>query len=294
MRPPSDWANLIAGRRRANDLDSGLRADSRRRLGGHSQARQFLVSDNGAAAAPKGVWRGLVSALQRHAVENALIEMSPEDKEVLTLAYLQGQTNNEIAARLRVSASTARRRLSVALARLEEQARRSGAWISAIATAGILEISQRVARLGRIAGGIRYGDWATGIAGGLAAGAFAAVGVGLLVADHGASTIEHNRAPATAQVGGLAHTTGEFARSPSVGFPLEPVQTGVAAGQPAALTGRDASALQGPSGQKSREAVEGCLGNPTSAPPPVPVGPPAGHPTGAPVTHPSAGGCDKD
>src|SRR5439155_21782048 len=36
---------------------------------------------------------------------------------------------------------------------------------------------------------------------------------------------------------------------------------------------------------------QGCHGNPTSAPPPVPVGSPTGHPTGAPVTHPTAGGC---
>jgi hypothetical protein len=35
----------------------------------------------------------------------------------------------------------------------------------------------------------------------------------------------------------------------------------------------------------------GCGGNPTSAPPPVPVGSPGGHPTGAPVTHPGPGGC---
>src|SRR5207302_9430438 len=101
-----------------------------RRLGGHGRARRFLVSDQSPADVAQGVWRGLVSALQRHAVENTLGEMSAQDREVLTLAYLQGHTNSEIAATLSVSERTVRRRLSIALAHLEEYARRSGAWIA--------------------------------------------------------------------------------------------------------------------------------------------------------------------
>jgi hypothetical protein len=37
-----------------------------------------------------------------------------------------------------------------------------------------------------------------------------------------------------------------------------------------------------------RHHNNGCDGNPTSAPPPVPV---RSHGTGSPVTHPDAGGC---
>ena len=286
MRPPSDGPNLIAGRHRANDVDTRSVADSRRRLGGHSRARQFLVSDHGAAGAAQGVWRGLVSALQRHAVENALVEMSPDDKEVLTLAYLQGQTNSQIAARLGVSASTVRRRLSVALARLEERARRSGAWISSIATAAILHIVDQSARAARIAGAIRPMDWSTGLSGALAAGAIAAVGVGLLVSNHHASTLDRPGAPAIAQIAGLPQSIQQPTTS-RLGSPSSPIRTDVAAGQPAATAGL-ASVINSP------DRVKGCGGNPTSAPPVVPVGPRADHPSGAPVTHPSAGGCDKD
>lgn len=293
MRPPSDEPNLVAGRRRANDLDTGSIADSRRRLGGHSRARQFLVSELGNAAGAGGVWRGLVSALQRHAVENAIVEMSPEDKEVLTLAYLQGQTNSQIAARLNVSASTVRRRLSVALARLEERARRSGAWVSSIATAALLQILEQGARLARVAGAVRPADWSSGLTGALTAGALVAVGVGLALPDHHASTIDRARAPAAVQIAGLSQATEQLSRSPSVGSPASPVKTAVGAGGPDETAGREASVKDAAPVTSPPDADKGCGGNPTSAPPVVPVGQRSHPPTGAPVTHPSAGGCSK-
>jgi len=294
VRPPSEWPNLIAGRRRANDLESSPATDSRRRLGGHSRARQFLVSGHSAAVTAEGRWRGLVSALQRHAIENALVEMSPEDKEVLTLAYLQGQTNSEIAARLSVSARTVRRRLSIALARLEERARRSGAWISSITTAAFLHIAEQGARVGRAVGDMRPGDWSTGLTAALTAGALTAVGLSLLVADHRASSVDLSRAPAAAPYAGLPYAIGPTVKSPLADSPLEPARTRLPAGQPAALASRESSGANLASPNHSRDTVEGCQSNPTSAPPIVPVGPPQGHPSGAPVTHPSAGGCDRD
>jgi hypothetical protein len=45
---------------------------------------------------------------------------------------------------------------------------------------------------------------------------------------------------------------------------------------------------EGTSPAGDRDHNNGCGGNPTSAPPPVPV---RSHATGAPVTHPDAGGC---
>jgi len=251
------------------------------------------VSDHGAAAAAEGVWRGLVSALQRHTVQNALDEMSPEDREVLTLAYLQGYTNSEIAHRLSVSASTVRRRLSVALARLEDDARRSGAWIASIATAILLKILEPGTRLSRVAAGIRHPDWSTGLAAALTIGTVGAVGVGLLVVDHDSSTVSRASASADGRIAGLPHVTTVAARSPQEGLPVDPAKTGVASNPPAA--GRDKSGSPTvTSKQTSGDAKEGCGGNPTNAPPSVPVGSHASHPTGAPVTHPSAGGCDRD
>jgi len=292
VRPPPDGPIQNAGRRRSNDLDTSFAADSRRRLGGHGRARRFLVSDHGAAAAAEGVWRGLVSALQRHSVQNALGEMSPEDREVLTLAYLQGYTNSEIAARLKVSASTVRRRLSVALARLEEDARRSGTWISAIATAVLLKLLEPGARLGRMAGGIRQADWSAGIAAAVAIGAIGAVGVGVFVADQHSNVVNRGGAPATAHIAGLPFVTTAAAKAPAEGLPADPAEMGEAGRPPA--TSDKSSGVTVATAPKAGDSKEGCGGNPTNAPPAVPVGPRASHPSGAPVTHPSAGGCDKD
>ena len=276
MRPPPD-GGLVAGwegRRR-------FTIDPRRRLGGHGRARRFLVSDTAPVDAALGVWRGLVSALQRHAVENALGEIKPEDRQLLTLAYLQGLTNSEIAAMLGVSVRTVRRRLSLALAHLEEQARRSGAWISSIATAAVLRFADQASALGRLAGG-----WREGWPGVLAVGAIAAVGIGLMGAAHDPATVDHAGLPATTQVAGLPQAVEQLAIPRLKSLPAAPATTGVAA-----VTSTESMR----EGSSPKTAVRtGCGGNPTSAPPTVPVGPRAGHPSRPPVTHPSAGGCGSD
>jgi len=277
VRPPPD-GGLVAGwegRRR-------FAIDPRRRLGGHGRARRFLVSDTTPVDAALGVWRGLVSALQRHAVENALGEIKPEDRQLLTLAYLQGLTNSEIAAMLGVSVRTVRRRLSVALAHLEEQARRSGAWISSIATAAVLRFADQASALGRLAGG-----WREGWPGVVAVGAIAAVGIGLVGAAHDSATVDRVRLPATAQVAGLPQAAEHFSIPRLKSLLAAPATTGVAVATSAERVHDEASAPK-------TATRKGCGGNPTSAPPAVPVGPRAGHPSGPPVTHPSAGGCDSD
>jgi len=246
--------------------------DPRRRLGGHGRARRFLVSDPSPADAALGMWRGLVSALQRHAVENALGEIGAEDRRLLSLAYLEGRTNSDIAAMLGVSVRTVRRRLSVALAHLEEQARRSGAWISSIATAAVLRFADQASALGRLAAGWRQ-EWPAV----LAVGAIAAVGIGLVGAGDDPAAVDRVVLPSTAQVAGLPQAAEAFS-IPRLKSP--PAATGVLVGTPA-----------GGASSPRVAAGKGCGGNPTSAPPTVPVGHRAGHPAGPPVTHPSAGGC---
>jgi hypothetical protein len=51
---------------------------------------------------------------------------------VITLAYLEGHTNREIAALLGVSVKTVQRRLLFALGRLEAYIGRTGVWLSAL------------------------------------------------------------------------------------------------------------------------------------------------------------------
>jgi hypothetical protein len=123
-----------------------LTVDPRRRYGRHGGARRLLSADGEVADDLRGAWGGLVSALQRHTVHGELALLSREDRLILSLAYLSGHTNREIAAMLEVSVSTVRRRLSQALSRLEESLRRAGLWVSALLL-GALAAAGRNTRL---------------------------------------------------------------------------------------------------------------------------------------------------
>src|SRR5256714_8663511 len=86
--------------------------DRRRRFGGHGKTRKLLVVDPAARPNASERWHSTTSAMQRHTVGGAMSELEPEHRRVITLAYLEGQTNRQIAATLGVSVTTARRRLS--------------------------------------------------------------------------------------------------------------------------------------------------------------------------------------
>ena len=105
--------------------------DPRRRFGGHARAKELLVVDRRAWPGVSERWQTLLAALHRHTVHDGMSQLSPEERRVLTLAYLEGRTNHEIAAMSGVSVSTVRRRLSVALQRLDEYVNRTGAWLAA-------------------------------------------------------------------------------------------------------------------------------------------------------------------
>ena len=80
--------------------------DPRRRLGGHGRARQLLADDRQEGQASSSAWSGLASALDRHTVRSGMAELSPEERQVVTLAYLEGRSNREIASSLSISEST--------------------------------------------------------------------------------------------------------------------------------------------------------------------------------------------
>src|SRR6266540_3026926 len=128
----------------------------RRGRGRNGHARQLLVADAGWLPGDHSGWRGLVTALQRHTVLNALAQLHRSDRLILTMAYLQGHTNLEIARMLHVSARTVSRRLSTALARLEENARNAGIWIASVVLValGFLSRSQE-----RAMGVVRSVQW---------------------------------------------------------------------------------------------------------------------------------------
>jgi hypothetical protein len=245
--------------------------DPRRRTGRNAQARRLLAVDAVWVASAQGAWRGLVSALQRHTVHDALAKLRMEDRHILTLAFLQGHTNEEIGQMLQVSVRTVGRRLAAALERLEEQVRKAGIWVVSLALAIFLPL-------------IRQERWPQVVTV-AAAGAAAAVSIGLVALSP--DTVLPGRAaspPATQSVVSLT--------PPLLGSQVQssPATTTVTADQkPGKVHAAGPSAAESDNPNVSSGA-NGCHGNVTGAPPPVPVGPRPGHATEPPVD-PPRGGC---
>jgi sigma-70-like protein len=255
--------------------------DPRRRFGSHVRTRELLVVERPASHEASERWQTLAAALHRHTVRDGLARLSAKERRIITLAYLEGHTNREIAAMLGVSVSTVRRRLWVALEHLDTYLRRSGAWLAALLLGALAYANAQAARTGRWAGSGPVTERAQLVAAAVAVGAIGAAAAGLVVLSgptvHGAQSPVEIKPP-------VAHVTAllpTFTGGPSaMGGSLQPI--GLAAGLTA--TG---SAVH----KVSLVSSNGCHGNPTSSPPTMPVGSPGHHPLGAPVTHPSAGGC---
>ena len=164
-------------------------------------------------------WRGLVTALQRHTVLNALAQLHRNDRYILTMAYLQGHTNIEIARMLHVSARTVSRRLSTALARLEEHARNVGIWIASLVLVALGLLTKPQERLTSL---VRSVQWQQA-AGTLAAGT-AVLAIGLAAASPATPSAQQQsfspcaRSIADALPG--ADSSGPAAPGPTALFPL--------------------------------------------------------------------------
>ena len=288
---PGDHGRLDAMRSWLANGNHVFGVDPRRRLGHHGHAKHLLADDLRTHRGSAGEWQALASALDRHTIRGGMAELSPEERRVVTLAYLEGRTNREIAAILGVSVSTVRRRLWVALKRLDAYVSRTRTWLSAIVLLGAGYLVAQAHRLDRFAAT----DWPQKVASTVAISAVAAAAVVLTAVVPDSAGPTSSPAPASAPM---------FAAAPSVGLPQstallsEPdsVQTSSlrtadrpAGGDPAVAVHPPApasTAINPPS--TGSQPNPGCHGNPTSAAPPVPVG---RHAHGSPVTHPSAGGC---
>ena len=232
-----------------------------------------MLAENGEAAnGHDGAWGGLVSALQRHTVHGELAQLPKEDRHILSLAYLSGHSNREIAAMLNVSVSTVSRRLTVALSKLEESMRRAGVWFSALVLAGL-------AVYARWSNALRDTQWPQTIAM-VAAGSVVAVAIGVAIAPP---------------------TTSGLASSPQTAqsIPVD-LQSLLGAGTPSADTITNPPDVDQTNGRTTRPAAGqgagsssryGCHGNPTGAPPSTPVGFRGTGQKPSPVDPPGAGGC---
>jgi DNA-binding CsgD family transcriptional regulator len=256
----------VRGTRRFN-------VDPRRRQGKSGGARKMLAADGEVVAGRHSGWSGLVSALQRHTVHGELAQLSKDDRQILSLAYLSGHTNREIATMLQVSVSTVSRRLSGALERLEESMRKAGVWIASLLLLALAAYS----RLAQLA---RTNRWPTTVAALVAAGTATTVAVTIAVTPPVTSGVRSASVPATVHTLGVI-PTGDAERPDAVVVSSQPVTVALSQITPAKHVDLKHAVVA-----LSRI----CRGNPTSAPPAVPVGPRGGlH--GPPVTHPGPGGC---
>lgn len=262
--------------------------DRRRRFGSHGRARELLVADQPATRNGSERWQALAASLHRHTVRGGLSELGPDQQRVITLAYLEGRTNREIAAMLGVSVTTVRRRLWTALGLLEAYIARTGVWLSALILVAATSALRPATRVGNwVATAAGSTDRAQRVATTLTAGAMSAAVLGMVAFTSDSTTPPKSPRAATTQ--SVTHTaiappnaaTIESQTSPPASVPPSIVTEGTTAPATAPVS-------EGTSPAGGRHHNNGCGGNPTSAPPPVPV---ESHGTGAPVTHPDAGGC---
>jgi hypothetical protein len=257
--------------------------DPRRRFGRHGRTRELLVVERPTQHEASERWQTLAAALHRHTVRDGLARLSAAERRIITLAYLEGRTNREIAAMLGVSLSTVRRRLMVALEHLDTFLKRSGAWIAALALAALAYMNGQLARGARWAGSPVAGDRAHLVAATLAVGALSVAAVGFVALNRPATPGAHS----PTAVRPIVHVTTGI---PSIATgPL----TVAAAVLPIATVGAPAVTKASSSGTDPESAppARSCNGKPTNAPPQTPVGPRPDHATGPPVTHPGPGGC---
>lgn len=273
-------------------LVSGVHfVDRRRRFGRHGRARELLVvdppDDNPNAS---GRWGALAAALHRHTVGGGLSELGPDHQRVIKLAYLEGRTNREIAALLGVSVTTVRRRLWIALGLLEAYIARSGVWLSALLLLAAASAIRPVTRLGhwvnRAAGS---SDQAQRVATTLTASAMSAAVLGLVAFTSDSATPGRpQHVPAGPSVIRTYIAAPTVASIESQTAPIAPALLTPSAPEVEVTKATTSPESDTASSTPGRHHNNGCGGDPTNAPPPVPV---ESHGSGSPVTHPGAGGC---
>jgi hypothetical protein len=233
-----------------------------RRLGGRGEARRVLGEDRRSASRAAGSWRELASALQRHTLHSALTRLSNTERQVVTLAYLEGLTNRQIAATLGVSISTVRRRLWLGLGHLDDYVRRTGTWVSSILFLGLVYVIDRLTRLGHLANTAGPGEWPHKLAATVAVGAVAAAGFGLVASNSHSSTLRDASPPASGRL--IVSLPGAAKASLPKELPLTPgvvMRINPSAEAPPATTGTKATAAVADSGGGESEQGDSTSGH---------------------------------
>lgn len=104
---------LMTGARR-------IRADRRRITGANRGLKKILLEGRPDGDDRPVVWRDFSGAMVRHAVDEAMQTLEPQETQVVKLAYFSGLSNREIAAETGLTERAVGRRLRHALAAISE------------------------------------------------------------------------------------------------------------------------------------------------------------------------------
>jgi hypothetical protein len=94
--------------------------DRRRMRGDHKGLKRMLVEGMTNGGERPHAWKDFSGAMIRHAVDEAMRTLPPQDKQVVKLAYFGGYSNRAIAAQVGLTEGTVQRRLRRALASISE------------------------------------------------------------------------------------------------------------------------------------------------------------------------------
>jgi hypothetical protein len=242
----------------------------------------MLVDDHSALLLTDPL-RALASALDRQALSHLFGRLAAREQLVIKMAYLDGRANREIAAALGVSISTVRRNLRSALSKLEAGRQSAGRWISAALVLPFVYALIRGVKAYRV-----ITPHPSALI--MGAGTVTAAAVTLAVIAPAALAPVHDPGQASKPPSVISGPV--FNSAPERGS--LPPTADAKGGPPEAMPITKSAAVPETRPTARRplgEASAGCHGNPTSAPPAVPVASRSAHPTQAPVTHPTAGGC---
>ena len=93
--------------------------DKRRMRGAHKGLKKILL-EGLTGGADTHAWKDFSGAMVRHAVDDAMRELPPEDTRVVKLAYFGGYSNREIAREVGLTEGTVERRLRRTLAAISD------------------------------------------------------------------------------------------------------------------------------------------------------------------------------
>lgn len=101
--------------------------DRRRLRGANRGLKKILLEGLTGNSLNVDRWQDFSGAMVRHAVEDAMRSLPPEDTRVLKLAYFGGYSNREIALEVGMTEGTVQRRLRRALESISDQIQRGQA-----------------------------------------------------------------------------------------------------------------------------------------------------------------------